>query len=128
MRTVQAGDSGRCIQQFKHPFRRGDGPLQNIELIGKVADGPEEHLRVLDKSHQRAVGGKTFRLEHAAAHQYDGQGDGTDKFYGRVKNGIIGNGFHISLGVLAVYNLKILVIFFLAVKYLHNIHAGDVFL
>ena len=44
----------RRVEQREDPLGRGHRALQHVELLGQVADRPEEALRVLQERDQRS--------------------------------------------------------------------------
>ena len=127
-RVVGRSDLVFGIEKPENPLGRRHRSLENVELLRKIADGPEELLGVLDKGHEPAERQRAEQDLPAAVPHDESNRDCTQDLHHRVENRVVKDGLDVRFGVLAV-ELAVLLEFpvFLA-EQLHHRHADDVFL
>ena len=127
----RGNDLGRRVQQPEDTFGGRHRALKDVELLGQIADRPEEALRVLqerderaEREHVAAVGDDTS----AADPQNQRCRQRTDQLDGRVEDRVVDDGLDVGIPVTAIDLVKGLEVALLPQVQLHRRHAGDAFL
>ncbi len=116
----------RRIQQPEDALGRRHRALQDVELLGQVADGPEEALRVLQERDERS------QREHVAAIGDDAspshpenqrRRQRSDELDGRIEDGVVEDRLHVGVTMPAVDLVKGVEVTLLAPVQLNGRHA-----
>ena len=122
-------DLHRRIEQRKDPLRRGHRALQQVELLGQVADRPEEALRVLQERDQRAQR-QAVAVDHpsAADPQNQRRRQRADQLDAGIERRVVEDRLDVGVTVLPVDLVEGIEVARLAAIELHRRHAGDALL
>src|ERR1700730_1895334 len=127
-RSWIAGDSDWFVEQLKYALRSRHGRLQNIKFFTQVLDGPKKPLRELHKCHQDPQSKGTGKNSYSTHPQNQRDGRHTQELHGRVEERKRENGILIREHMIAIALDKLHSRAPLAIKDLHDAHAGNVFL
>ena len=98
-------------------------------VLGRqVADRHEESVRVFQERDQSAEGHGAAQDASASVPDDQTDGDGPDQLHGRGERGVVENGPHVGVPVVAVDGVEFLRLPPLPAEELNHPHAGDRFL
>jgi hypothetical protein len=118
----------RGVEQREDALRRRHRALQDVELLGQVADRPEEALRILQECHQRTERERVLDDEAAADPDHQRRRQGADQLDRRVEHGVIEDRLDVGVAVPAIDLVEGLEVARLTAVQLHGAHAGDALL
>ena len=122
------GDRRRRVEQREDALGRRHRRLQDVELLGQVADGSEEALRVEHERHQRAELEAALQRPRPAEPDDGGDGEGPEDLDGGIEHRVEEDRCEVGVAAPPVDRVEPLVLARLAPEELHRRHPRDVLL